>query len=388
MPAYISMATPKNPTYDWFNSNNLGFIHDHLKSMTLDDFAFLEDQDIDELIQETEGLKDLSKVDKLRFKASVRRLRNSHKNVNNNNNNYNNNNKNSKNTKKFEIGDMKLDPQNLTQDKQHVKSQHIENDCYYKLKLVVIGVGRVGKTSIIHQFMYDRFNKDIKSTVGHDFFSTVIWLSNDKRAFLKIWDTAGQEIYDSLNEKWLKDADCIVIVYDISNKDSFNKIETKFKAMIERNCAKDNVYIMVVGNKQDLREKRNHDKNGKNSNDLNLIPITVAQEMVAKFQKEANETTRTPQNEYDTGRTQQRYQWGFSEVTAMSNHQIQRIFETCAEYAARLNDDFDGEPGNGAVQTDRRDSRKGRCETIDLAEKLPNPNGEPDPKQGKNCCLK
>ena len=55
----------------------------------------------------------------------------------------------------------------------------------------------------------------------------------------------------------------------------------------------------------------------------------------------------------------------------MSNHQIQRIFETCAEYTAHLKDDYD--------ETNQSDT-KGRVETINLEDKLPNPNGEPDIK--------
>ena len=270
------MATDKNSTHEWFVANSLGFMYEHLKSFTLDDLAFLHDREIEELIQETQDLSEFSKVDKTRFKHAVRRLR-FHKNQSNSNNNdnYNNNNK-------TKIEDMKLDLQSLTQENQRIKAKHVQNNCHYTIKLVLLGYG-AGKTSIIHQFVHGKFLTDFNSTIG-DLFSTVIWLANEKRVFLKISDTGSSQNFDWLNMMAIRDADWIVTVYDISDKNSFNKIETKYIPMIKEYCCKDNVYVMIVGNQQDLRWKKNQNTNIHNVTDL--IPTEVGQALADKYSKE------------------------------------------------------------------------------------------------------
>ena len=72
---------------------------------------------------------------------------------------------------------------------------------------------------------------------------------------LIIKDTAGQERFDSINERFYKDADCCLLVYDITNQASFEKIKNYYVKTIEENC-KSYIKVILLGNKTDLEEKR------------------------------------------------------------------------------------------------------------------------------------
>ena len=62
------------------------------------------------------------------------------------------------------------------------------------VKLILLGNGSVGKTSIIARFTEDGFTKVYKQTVGLDFFEKLVTLRGEKRARLQIWDIGGQSI--------------------------------------------------------------------------------------------------------------------------------------------------------------------------------------------------
>ena len=72
---------------------------------------------------------------------------------------------------------------------------------------------------------------------------------------LKIKDTAGQERFDSINERFYKDADCCLLVYDITNQESFEKIKNYYIKKIEEYC-KSSIKVILLGNKTDLKNKR------------------------------------------------------------------------------------------------------------------------------------
>ena len=70
-----------------------------------------------------------------------------------------------------------------------------------------------------------------------------------------IWDTCGQERFNSICEKYIKQADGVLLVFDITNKESFNKINNYYIEKIKDNC-KINIPIILLGNKTDLNEER------------------------------------------------------------------------------------------------------------------------------------
>ena len=80
-------------------------------------------------------------------------------------------------------------------------------------------------------------------------------LSNGSLVNVQIMDTAGQEAYRAINASYCKKADCCLLVYDISNRQSFEECKTYYNEMIKKDCP-NNVKIIVLGNKTDLEDKR------------------------------------------------------------------------------------------------------------------------------------
>ena len=124
-------------------------------------------------------------------------------------------------------------------------------------KLIIIGDSSVGKSNILTQYLNDKFDPNSKSTVGVEFGTKNVKIKNTKIK-LQIWDTAGQERYRAITSAIYKGAKGALIVYDITNKNSFNNID-KWIADIKANGDK-NVSIIIVGNKSDLNDKREVDK--------------------------------------------------------------------------------------------------------------------------------
>jgi len=122
-----------------------------------------------------------------------------------------------------------------------------------KYKLVFLGDQSVGKTSIITRFMYDTFDSTYQATIGIDFLSKTMYLE-DRTVRLQLWDTAGQERFRSLIPSYIRDSSVAVVVYDITNRNSFlNTAKWIDDVRTERGT---DVVMMLVGNKTDLADKR------------------------------------------------------------------------------------------------------------------------------------
>jgi len=117
-------------------------------------------------------------------------------------------------------------------------------------KVVMLGDSSVGKSSILEYFRYQRFIPNIESTVGCEFYAKQIKINNEIIKLL-MWDTAGQEVFRCFTSNFLRKAKIIVIVYDISNIESFENIRIW---LIESNVVPD-AKIVISGNKNDLNSK-------------------------------------------------------------------------------------------------------------------------------------
>jgi len=122
-----------------------------------------------------------------------------------------------------------------------------------KFKLVFLGEQSVGKTSLITRFMYDSFDTSYQATIGIDFLSKTMYLE-DRTIRLQLWDTAGQERFRSLIPSYIRDSSVAVVVYDITNSNSFHQT-SKWIDDVRTERGSD-VIIMLVGNKTDLGDKR------------------------------------------------------------------------------------------------------------------------------------
>ncbi|KAM5267340.1 ras-related protein Rab-17 isoform 1-T2 [Hipposideros larvatus] len=120
-------------------------------------------------------------------------------------------------------------------------------------KLVLLGSGSVGKSSLALRFVKDDF-KSILPTVGCAFFTKVVEMGTASLKF-EIWDTAGQEKYHSVCHLYFRGANAALLVYDITSKDSFGKAQQWLKDL-EKEFSPGEVVVMLVGNKTDLGQER------------------------------------------------------------------------------------------------------------------------------------
>jgi len=128
------------------------------------------------------------------------------------------------------------------------------NDIKMKtLKLAFLGDSAVGKTTIIETYMDVEFNEDFISTIGWDRKKTSIILDDGKEMELSIWDTAGQERYHSVAVKVIKQVQGIIIVFDVTKKESFKNV-VDWLQVIDDNFT--DVSLILFGNKCDLEDKR------------------------------------------------------------------------------------------------------------------------------------
>ena len=130
----------------------------------------------------------------------------------------------------------------------------INSDFEFLIKLVVIGDSGVGKTNFIFQFTEGRFSSVHVTTVGFDYKSKIIKLPNKKKVIkLQVWDTAGQERYMALNKNLFQKVQGIILMYDLTNRDSFEHVQSWLN-LIKKNVS--NKTVMLVGNKLDLAEEK------------------------------------------------------------------------------------------------------------------------------------
>ena len=122
-----------------------------------------------------------------------------------------------------------------------------------QLKVVIIGNCNCGKTSIITRIDKNTFTPEYTSTEGitdHSIDLTYVEFNN-RTLRMELWDTAGQEKYRSLTSIIYKDADAAILVYDITNNESFTALKQYWLNEIKENCPSD-IVIAVAGNKSDL----------------------------------------------------------------------------------------------------------------------------------------
>ena len=122
-------------------------------------------------------------------------------------------------------------------------------------KIVFIGEAGVGKTSIITRFTDDTFDYNKESTVGATYASKTIEIP-EKNEYITfdIWDTAGQEKYRSIAKIFFQGAKMAVFVYDITRRETFDKMKNEWYKELKENGDPDIVFA-VAGNKSDLYEK-------------------------------------------------------------------------------------------------------------------------------------
>ena len=123
----------------------------------------------------------------------------------------------------------------------------------YLFKYIIIGDAAVGKSNLLLRYAHGQFKQEYQLTIGVEFGAKNIQL-NDKIYRIQIWDTAGQENFRSITRAYYKNSVCALVVYDISNKESFNNISSWVEDC--KNQSPKTIFMVLVGNKSDLEDKR------------------------------------------------------------------------------------------------------------------------------------
>ena len=121
-----------------------------------------------------------------------------------------------------------------------------------KYKLIFLGDQGTGKSSILNRFVEDKFDSNYQATIGLDFQSKNIQIDNQD-IHLLLYDTAGQEKFRSLIPMYTREANIIILVYDITRKDSFLHIPSWINELT--NVKIEDIIFVLVGNKIDLNNK-------------------------------------------------------------------------------------------------------------------------------------
>ena len=144
----------------------------------------------------------------------------------------------------------------VEKDKNQSSSDIEVNITTYPLKIVFIGNSNVGKTTIIHRFIKDTFlNDKVISTVSVSYQNKKIKIDPYTELDMQIWDTAGQERYRSITCSYLRDSNGIFLVFDLSDKKSFDDLDFWIKEVNDADINDKICIKMLIGNKFDSPNK-------------------------------------------------------------------------------------------------------------------------------------
>ncbi|CAG9781968.1 unnamed protein product [Diatraea saccharalis] len=123
----------------------------------------------------------------------------------------------------------------------------------YNFKVVLLGEGCVGKTSLLLRYIEDKFNDKHLTTLQATFLNKKLNI-NGKRINLSIWDTAGQEKFHALGPIYYRNSNGAILVYDITDEDSFGKVKNWVKEL--KKMLGSEIVLVIAGNKIDLEHER------------------------------------------------------------------------------------------------------------------------------------
>lgn len=115
-----------------------------------------------------------------------------------------------------------LDTSTLSRDSINPKKENLDDNPSYKV--LVIGDQGIGKTTLIHRYIFDIFLKNSESTIGLDFQEKIVQVSPEDKIVLKIWDTAGSEKFHSIAQSFFTNCDGIILCFDTTDKKTFENL--------------------------------------------------------------------------------------------------------------------------------------------------------------------
>jgi Ras-related protein Rab-28 len=136
----------------------------------------------------------------------------------------------------------------LTMSKK-LNSDDEEEPKNMQFKVILLGDGAVGKTSIAMRFAEDQFNQIYKQTVGVDFFIKRLKIPPNYEIALQLWDIGGQSIGSKMVKNYIGGAHAVLLCYDITNYESFANLEDWYRLVSQTFQNGTMPYIALVGNK-------------------------------------------------------------------------------------------------------------------------------------------
>ena len=189
------------------------------------------------------------------------------------------------------------------------------------VSILTLGETQVGKTSLILRFIDRVFYYDTKTTIGVDFKVKRINLLN-KNVLVKIWDSAGQERFKTVTRQYYKNAEGVMLIYDVTSQKSFSMIEEWFKSIIE-NKRKD-AQVILIGNKKDLVNR--------------VISAEQGESLAKKFEIK------------------------YYETSALSGENVDQVFEELAENILKIKLNTEEEESISLSYNSERDGKKKNSE--------------------------
>ena len=154
--------------------------------------------------------------------------------------------------------------ENLSSDQIKIEKLNDDEKEYEKsIKVILLGDTNVGKSSVIDRIINDTFNYNPHPTLTLEHYNLIIKI-NSFVLRMQIWDTAGQEKFDSITSTYYKSTDVAIFVYAINDQESFNRIPGWIKELEDKNVKNEKksgneeplMIKILVGNKTDLEDER------------------------------------------------------------------------------------------------------------------------------------
>ena len=128
-----------------------------------------------------------------------------------------------------------------------------DTELEYLMKIIIVGDSGVGKTNLLERYIKDEFHDSNRNTVGVDFLAKKLVL-NRQSLKIQFWDTAGQEKYKSISTAYYKSTQGVILVYDVTSRNSFLNVENWLQDIKEH--TDNEIEFLLVGNKTDLEAAR------------------------------------------------------------------------------------------------------------------------------------
>ncbi|MCK4480953.1 MAG: GTP-binding protein [Candidatus Lokiarchaeota archaeon] len=146
----------------------------------------------------------------------------------------------------------------------------------YIIKICLLGEANVGKTSLVYRFIENKFRESYKSTLGVNLLKKDMEIEGYGDVSAQIWDLGGQESFRSLRSLYLEGANGAFVVYDMTSKKTFEKID---EWVHDFRDAREDAPIILIGNKSDLEKQikitESESREYANTNNLGMV-ITSA----------------------------------------------------------------------------------------------------------------